>query len=89
MTLKNCAPFRKCTLHINDEYVEKADILDVVMPVYNLIEYSDNYQESSASLYQFKRDEPPSNNYTFNAANVGTFNSDSFKYKFNLVGNGI
>ena len=67
--LKNCAPFRKFMLHINDEYVEKADILDVVMPMYNLIEYSDNYQDSAASLYQFKRDEPPDNNNTFaNAA---------------------
>ena len=86
VTLKNCAPFRKCILHINDEYVEKADILDVVMPMYNLIEYSDNYQDSSASLNQFKRDEPPNDNNTFGNAAVGTFNSDFFKYKFNLTG---
>ena len=89
VTLKNCAPIRKCILHINDEYIEKADILDVVMPMYNLIEYSDNYQDSSASLYQFKRDEPPRNNNTFGNAAVGAFNSDSFKYKFNLVGNRV
>ena len=68
MTLKNCAPFRKCILYINDEYVEKADILDVVMPTYNLIKYSDNYLDFSASLYQFKRDEPPSGNDTFGNA---------------------
>ena len=86
MTLKNCAPFRKCILHINDEYVEKADILDVVMPMYNLIEYSDNYSESSASLYQFKREEPPSNNNTFGNAAVGAFN---YKYKFDLEGNRV
>ena len=89
VTLKNCAPFRKCTLHINDECIEKADILDGVMPMYNLIEYSDNYQDSSVSLCQFKRDEPPRDNNTFNDAAVGTFNSDSFKYKFNLVGNRV
>ena len=41
VTLKNCAPFRKCTLHINDEYIEKVVILDIAMPMYNLIEYSD------------------------------------------------
>ena len=56
------------------------------MLMYNLIEYSDNYQDSSASLYHFKRDEPPSNNNTFGNAAVGAFNSDSFKYRFNLVG---
>ena len=89
VTLKNCAPFRKCTLHINDEYVEKANILDVAMPMYNLIEYSDNYSDSSASLYQFKRDEQQPDNNTFANTDAGTFNSDSFKYKFNLVGNRV
>ena len=54
VALKDWAPFRKCILHINDEYVKKADILDVAMQMYNLIEYSDNYSDSSATLYQFK-----------------------------------
>ena len=39
---KNCAPFRSCTSHINDEYLENAENLDVVMSMYNLIESSDN-----------------------------------------------
>ena len=52
------------------------------MPMYNLIEYSDNYQESSATLCQYKRDEPPNNNVNFMADN-----STSFKYKVNLLGN--
>ena len=88
LALKNCAPCRKCILHVNDEYVEKADTLDVAMPMYNLIEYSDNYSDSSATLYQFKRDEPADDNDTFNAAGNGPddFNSDSFKYKFNITG---
>ena len=47
---------------INDEHVETAENLDVIMPMYNLIEYSDNYNDSSRSLYQFKRDESPMNN---------------------------
>ena len=38
-----CAPFTKCVTHINDEHVDNADNLDIVMPMYNLIEYSDNY----------------------------------------------
>ena len=77
-------------LRINDEYVEKAEILDVTMPVYNLIEYSDNYSDSSATLYLFKRDETSldvnDNNETFAPAAQRTFNSKSFEYKFNLIG---
>ena len=42
LTLKNCAPFTKCNLEINDEHVDTAEILDIAMPMYNLIEYSDN-----------------------------------------------
>ena len=51
------------------------------MPMYNLVEYSDNYQDSSATLYQYKRDEP--------TANLATNNSSSFKYKVNLLGNPV
>ena len=40
--------------HINDEHVDSADNLDIVMPMYNLIEYSDNYSDTSGSLWQFK-----------------------------------
>ena len=66
LALKNCAPFTKCNLEINDEHVDTAESLDIVMPMYNLIEYSDNYQDSSATLYQYKRDEPPSFEYKVN-----------------------
>ena len=62
VAFKNCAPFRTCDITINDEHVEKAEDLDIVMPMYNLLEYSDNYQDSTGSLYQFKRDEPPDDN---------------------------
>ena len=62
LALKNCAPFTKCNLEINDEHIDTAENLDIVMPMYNLIEYSDNYQDSSATLYQYKRDEPPEAN---------------------------
>ena len=62
VAFKNCAPFRTCDVTINDEYVEKAEDLDIVMPMYNLLEYSDNYQDSTRSFYQFKRDEPPDDN---------------------------
>ena len=55
LALKNCAPFTKCNLEINDEHVDTAENLDITMPMYNLIEYSDNYQDSSATLYQYKK----------------------------------
>ena len=59
LALKNCAPFTKFNLEINDEHVDTAENLDIVMAMYNLIEYPDNYQDSSATLYQYKRDQPP------------------------------
>ena len=76
LVLKNCAPFTKSNLEINDEHVDTAENLDITMPMYNLIEYSDNYQDSSATLYQYKRDEPPENDAV---ADLTTDNSSSFK----------
>ena len=84
LALKNCAPFIKCNLKINDEHVDTAKNLDIVMPMYNLIEYSGNYQDSSATLYQYKRDEPPEADAV---ADLTANNSSSFKYKINLLGN--
>ena len=56
------------------------------MPMYNLIEYSDNYQDSSATLYQHKRGEPPENDA---AADLAADNSSSLKYKISLLGNPV
>ena len=84
LALKNCAPFTKCNLEINDEDVDTAENLDIVMPMYNLIEYSDNYQDSSATLYQYKRNEPPEAN---TVADLTVNSSTSFKYKIKLLGN--
>ena len=80
LALKSCVPFTKCNLEI----VDTAENLDIVMPMYNLIEYSDNYQDSSATLYQYKRDEPPEDDAV---ADLTADNSDSFKYKIKLLGN--
>ena len=57
VAFKNCAPFRKCITHINDEQVDGAINVDIIMRMYNLIEYSDNCSDTSGSLWQFKRDE--------------------------------
>ena len=70
LALKNCAPFTKCNLEINDEHVNTAENLDIVMPMYKLIEYSNNYQDSSATLYQYKRDEPPEANATADLTSI-------------------
>ena len=86
LALKNCARFTKCNLEINDEHIDTAENLDITMPMYNLIEYSDNYQDSSATLYQYKRDEPPEYDPV---ANLTANNSDSFKYKISLLGDPV
>ena len=77
VAFRNCAPFTKCITHINDEHVDNADNLDIIMPMYNLIEYSDNYSEILESLWQFKRDEQNMNNGDL--ANVTTADSSSLK----------
>ena len=81
---KYCAPFTRYATHINDEHVETAENLNIIMPMYNLIEYSDNYSHSSGSLWQFKRDESPMTT-DGNPLNVALDNSTSFKYKASLL----
>ena len=85
VAFKKCAPFTRCVTHINDEHVETANNLDIIMLMYNLIEYSENYVDSSRSLYQFKIDESPMNDGE-NPLNVALDNSTSFKYKGSLLG---
>ena len=74
----------RCGTHINDEHIDTAENLDTKMPMYNLFEYSDNYSDTSGSLWQFKRDEQ-NMNYT-NSDDVTTANS-TFKYKSNILEN--
>ena len=62
VAFKNCASFTTCLTRINDKHVETNENFDRIMPVYNLIEYNDNYSGSSRSLWQFIRDESPMNN---------------------------
>ena len=57
VAFKNYAPCTKCITHINHECVDNADNFEIVMPLYNLIEYSNNYFDTSGSLWKFKRDE--------------------------------
>ena len=63
--------------------MDTADILDLTMSLYNILEYSDNYADTTASLYQYKRPEPRDNNGVLNDLNAN--NSSSFKYQSGLI----
>ena len=58
VAFKNCAPFTNCISEINNTQVDNTKDIDIVMPMYNLIEYSDNYAETLGLLWQYYRDEP-------------------------------
>ena len=59
---KNCAPFTSCISKINNTQIDNAEYIDIVMPMYNLIEYSDNYSKTSGSLWQYCKEIPAVNN---------------------------
>ena len=77
LVFKNNAPFINCISKINGIKIDNAEDLDVVMPMYNLLEYSKNYKKTTGSLWNYYRDEP---------SNPLSSNSESFKYKTNIVG---
>ena len=83
---KNCAPFTNCISEINNTQIDNAKDIDTVMPVYNLIEYSDNYAKTTGSLWQYCKDIPARNNnneiVNFTAGNL----TDSFNFKVKLTG---
>ena len=82
VVFKNCAPFKDCRTEINDTFVDYADFINITMPMYNLIEYSDNYSDTSGSLWDFKRDE-----IVDNADVTNDDNASSFKYKASIIDN--
>ena len=79
VVFKNCAPFEKCRTEINETFIHEAT--NIAMPMYNLLEYSDNYSDTSGSLWHFKRDE-----ITNNADVTNDDNAPSFKHKASLIG---
>ena len=84
---KNCAPFEKCSTEIDGTLADETDFINITMPMYNLIEYSDNYSDTSGSLWQFKRDEIEGDvDLTVNAQHIPN-NSSSFKYKSSFITN--
>ena len=78
---KNCTPFRKCRIEMDETFIDEAEHINIVMPMYNLIEYSDNYSDTSGSLWQFKRDEIEGDVDLTVDGNYILDNSSSFKYK--------
>ena len=76
VAFENCAPFTNCISEINNTQVDNAKDIDIVMPMYNLIEYSNNYAKTSGSLWQYFRDEPDDN----------LADSESFKSKIMITG---
>ena len=82
VAIKSCHPFTRTTFKLNNEQVDTADNLDLTMNLYNMLEYSDNYADTTGSLYQYKKPEPRDNDD--NIVNLGTVLS-SFKYQSRLV----
>ena len=87
LIFKNNAPFVSCMTKINNEFIEDADDLDIVMPMYNLLEYSKNYRKTVGSLYNYYRDELSDDNNPNNFRNTNVVNSNAFEYKNKLTGN--
>ena len=73
---KNCAPFTNCISEINNTQIDNCIDIDIVMPLYNLLEYSDNYAKTSGTLWQCYRDEP----------NDSLADSESFKSNVKITG---
>ena len=88
LVFKNNAPFINCISKMNGIKIDNAEDLDVVMPMYNLLEYSKNYGKTTGSLWNYYRDEPCStigdNNITHSI-----LNSESFDYKASFMENGV
>ena len=78
VAFKNNAPFINCISKINGVQIDNAEDLDVVMPMYNLLEYSKNYRKTTESLLNY---------YRHGLSNPLSSNSESFKYKINIQGN--
>ena len=85
MVFKNNAPFINCTSKINGVKNDNAEDLDVVMPMYNLLEYSKNYRKTTGSLWNYYRDEPNSDTDD-NEIKYSIINLKSFDYKANVIG---
>ena len=87
VVFKNCAPFTNCISEIDNTQIDNAKDIDIVMPMYNLIEYRDSYAKTTGSLWQYCKDIPARSNANnaiiiFSEDNI----TDSFKFKAKITG---
>ena len=80
VVFKNCAPFINCISEINNTQIDNAKDIDIVMSMYNLIEYSDNYAKTTGSLWQYFRDDDGDGD------DIDIEDSKSFKSKVKITG---
>ena len=85
VAFQNCASFTKCITKIDETTIDDAEDLDLVMSVYNLVQYSSNYSEATGSLWLYSKNEPAD----FNNNIADTDNFKSFKHKAKLLGNTV
>ena len=90
VTFKNCAPFTKCISRINNTDTDNPQDLDIVMPMYNLIEYTNNYSKTSGSLWQYYKDVPNDNiadfkSFKFNVKITGKTPDDGNTKDFEVI----
>ena len=83
LAFKNCASCTNGIAHINDEHIDTAESIDITISMFNLIEYSNYYPDTSGSLWQFKRNEQP---LTDTCISRNANDSSSFKYKSSTLG---
>ena len=88
LAFKNNAPFNSCITKINNTLIDNAEDLDIVMPMYNLIQYSKKYRKTTRSLWNYYRDEPNSgfDGEGNNIINYSINDSKSFNYKTSITG---
>ena len=83
---KNCAPFTDCISEINNTQIDNAKDIDIIMPMDNLIEYSDNYSKTTGSLWQYCMDIPAEDNNNAIVNFTENNRTDSFNFKEKMSG---
>ena len=87
LAFKNNAPFVSCISKINNTLIDNAEELDIVMPIYNFIEYSENYSKATGRFWNFYRDKPNTGvGGASNSINYSIRDSKSFDYKPSIIG---
>ena len=90
LAFNNNAPFRSCISKINNTFIDISEDLDIVIPMYNLLEHSDNYYLTSGSLWNYYEDEVNDNDNdvvaSFTINNNKATTSRSFEHKTKITG---